>query len=387
MKSQIPFLDDLRSELLAHAPDVSTADTPARGKRLRLSGPAVALAAFLLVLVGGALLAWVVAAGDGASFDVVEQPDLIDWDIQITVFTPDDPELLISGVETIVGVVETQYISDLSVLYPDAPPRPDSGVVATTRPADTDTPATTTAERPIAVALLVRLDNNNGVEDIAAQLNQRDDLLRVMYSPEIAVRRGDEYFAAAAQGATVIGRDPLVVQPEPGPEPLFDTSLLGLEIVLIPAEPGDPIMERLQREGGLFRLDDSFQLDETRPILHIGRIDEIDAQHIIYPTAGNSYCDIVVEGDSGAGAGCGDFTNSQYGVASAGSSGIVGHVNINVPTNTSVVALTTDDGQQLWQRPTAGWAIFPARVHDNATYIVDAYDTLGNQTGHWETTH
>jgi len=136
----------------------------------------------------------------------------------------------------------------------------------------------------------------------------------------------------------------------------------------------------------LFGLDDSFRLDETRPILHIGRVDEIDAQHIIYPTVGNTYCDVVVERD-GAGAGCGGFTNSQFGVASSGSSGIIGHVAINVPTNTSVVALTTDDGQQLWQRPTAGWALFPARVHDYATYIVDAYDTVGNQIGHWETTH
>jgi len=390
MRSQIPFVDELRRELLDHVPVVVGSDVPALRSR-RFSGPVVALAAFLLVLVGGGLAIWLTASR-GSGLEMVG-PNLIDWDIQIRLWAPDDPQAVVNEVGAMPGVAETQYLPDGSVLYPETPGLGEGGDGAVS----TETSASpSTVRTPMMAVLLIRLADGADPDAVVAELNQRIEVYGVVYSPALAERRERAFFDRMQDGAVVLVEDPLIVQPQPSPEPAFDTSSLGREIVLEAVPPDELSMSALRADGGLFALDDngSRQLDDSRPILNIGRVTvprnsvSSSAKHLIlYPTIDGGYCNVTLSDDAGYGSNCGFYSDGQFGVAGGGSgSEGFSFINVVVPENTSVVTVETQADGVMWQRPVAGWALFPTMVGDEMSgFIVEAFDQYGNVIGHWET--
>jgi hypothetical protein len=389
MSSQIPFVDELRRELLDHVPVVVGPHVPALRSR-RSSGPVVALAAFLLVLVGGGFAIWLTASR-GSGSDVVG-PDLIDWDIQVQLWAPDDPQALVDGVGAMPGVAETQYLPDGSVLYPETPGLGEDGDGA----ASTETSTSpSTVRTPMMAALLIRLADGADPDAVVAELDQRVEVSGIVYSPALAQRRGRAFFDRMQDGAVVLSEDPLIVQPQPGPEPAFDTSSLGREIVLETVPPGESSMNALRADGGLFALDNdgSRQLDDSRPILSVGRVTvprnsvSSSAKNLIlYPTVDGGYCSVTLSDGGGYGANCGLYSDGQFGVAGGGSgSEGFSFINVVVPENTSVVTVETQADGLMWQRPVAGWALFPTMVGDEMSgFIVEAFDRRGTMIGRWE---
>lgn len=393
MKTNIPFLEALRTELLDRAaPSPDQAGENRSRPRRRLRGPATALASFVLVLIAGAVFWALRPDGTDTLVDVAGGgPELIEWDIKVILPAPTDTDALVAEIEAITGVIETQYLPDASVLDTATPqPIVESDVVTTTRAPNADAPPTTVGERSVTAALFIRLSGDAMPEVVATQLNSRDDLHETSYSPEIAERRAEEFFATAAQDATVLSEDPLVLRPSRGPEPQFDTSTLGREIVLQPASSTAELQELLETAGIVERMgsrEDRFLYDETRPVLDIGYVAETDSRFVIYGTRENGFCDLTIE-SNGSSIGCGDFTRTLYGVKGAGGTvGEIGNARVTVPEGTAAVTFSADGGEQLWQRPVAGWALFPAPIHDFVTYVVDAYDATGSRLGHWETTY
>lgn len=386
MTTQIPFVDELRRELLDHAPASLEPEAPVRWFR-RFSGPAVALAVFLLVVVGGGMAIWLTVASDTESAD----PNLADWDVQIWLRPPDDPQELIAEVQTMPEVVETRYVPDVGVLFPEASDR-DSVTEETT--------STATPSNESMAALLIRIADGADPDAVAIRLSQRDGVFRIDYSPSVEARVERVLYDKAESGATVIREEPLIIQPQPAPEPTFDTSQLGQEVVVEPVSPDESMMEQIQRDGGLFAYrtavdgDDALLLDTSRPIVNIGRVTRSRnsvysafMQLIIYPTADGGYCEVTLQG-GGWGSSCEVFTQRYFGVIGGGTGpGPYDHMEVAVPIDTAVVAVDTPADGKMWQRPTLGWALFltESRDLDFAGTVVDAYDQSGNLIGHWET--
>jgi len=123
---------------------------------------------------------------------------------------------------------------------------------------------------------------------------------------------------------------------------------------------------------------------ETRPVLHIGYLPEIDYRMLVYGTVSNGRCDVVIRPTS-SGMGCGDFSRYPYGVFGFGGiEGEIGYVNVVVPEATAVVTISFDGAEPMWQRPVAGLALFPSRIDPGITYAANAFDATGAVIGHWE---
>ncbi|HLF43344.1 MAG TPA: hypothetical protein VJA46_07440 [Acidimicrobiia bacterium] len=202
------------------------------------------------------------------------------------------------------------------------------------------------------------------------------------------------YFSFASEGALVLGEDPLILQPAPGPEPQFDTSALGTEVPLVPASTVADIPN-----GFLATTDNSADTaveaplvehcvrTESRPILHIGYVSEIDARLLIYGTVSDGRGDYIFDGGPGlpqyaVAIACDGFSGYPHGVSGHGAGfGNSGFMNVEVSPLTSVVTVSTNEGERLWQRPVAGWALFP---YKGGTVTIDALDAAGSVIGHWE---
>jgi len=60
---------------------------------------------------------------------------------------------------------------------------------------------------------------------------------------------------------------------------------------------------------------------------------------------------------------------------------VCGYGTLEVPPLTSLVTISGDGGERMWQRPVAGWALLP---YESSMFTVDAYDATGTLIGHWE---
>jgi hypothetical protein len=368
MRQHIPFLDELKLDLMEHVPS----PTAVERYRIHRVNPAwVAIAVFVgTLLVGG--LTWALLGSEPqpvASGPLTE----IDWDLLVKLPAPDDVGAFRTEIEAIPGVTVVEYFPAASVLYPALP-----ATAMTMSPEDTVGVET--------AIILLRLDELADAETVAAQVVASHVVVNVSYSDEIAAMMAGSYFEFAADGVTVIGEDPLVLQPSQGPEPRFDTTALGTALALVPATSIDEIPDSFWTLPGISPNLNGSVRSETRPVLHIGYLPEVDYRMLVYGTVSNGRCYVVIRSTS-SGMGCGDFSRYPYGVFGFGGiEGEIGYVYVVVPEATSVVTISFDGAEQMWQRPVAGVAMFPSRIDDGIAYAANAYDATGAVIGHWEGT-
>jgi hypothetical protein len=378
MTKQIPFLEELRQELLDRGPDapfVSHPDSPSPRPRRTL---AIAMVSFVGTLLLGTV-AWLVASmgSEPADGDPLDQ---FVWDLAISLPAPENSTEFLTALEEIPGVASVvEYFPDLTVLYPlPASDSPTSPVVVTTVSVPDELAPITTA------LVLVTIDDTADASDVANRVGSTFGVYHITFSSGIASSKADEFWDQMSTGAEELEDDPLFLQPPPGPEPLFDTSGLGEEIVLIPATPDDPppdfVLERTAEGEERGRP----LVDFDRPLVNIGTVAEMDATMVIYGTSDGGYCQAVLEG-SGWGSSCGDFTNELFGVTGAGTSLGGGYAEVRIPIESAVVQFSTDDDAPFWQRPVAGHALFPFETGPIAMFRVTAFDQDGDVIGEWVT--
>jgi hypothetical protein len=351
VSTRIPFLDELKADLLAHAPDdLAFAPVPS-GPRPRRRGPVVAVAAFAAVVVVGSVLVWLTPGGEAPAGD-----DPGGWHIRVQLSGLADSTRPLSDLEAMPGVVGVRRSSD--------------------DPGET---------------LFVVVDRPDRVDEVANEVSRWPEVVEVGYSEEVAGLLAEAFFARAEEGATVLATDPAVIQPVPGPEPRFDTSGLGARIDLEPAQPGDVdgLHERFpgrppldgEPRGPSDRL---AQRHPSRPILHLGRHVGSEARLVLFPTTGDGYWISVLDA-LGYGASGGFLHSVSFGVV-AGMTNTPGdgHMVVAVPEHTSVVMLDPEGHDPMWQRPILGWALFPIRGSADVPAVVEAFDADGALIGRWE---
>ncbi len=196
------------------------------------------------------------------------------------------------------------------------------------------------------------------------------------------------YFESVTRNASVIGEDPLILQPLPGPEPEFDTDALGAEVVLIPAATGDEIPEMFWELSANSLVEEDGNGSPDRPVLHIGYVEEVDTRVLVFESASGGRCEgILTQGGSGS-FGCHGFARYGYGISGySRQEGMLGEVEVEVPEGTSVVTISVDGDQPRWQRPVGGWAVLPAGARDFVDFEVVAYDASGQVIGRWDQTY
>jgi hypothetical protein len=189
-----------------------------------------------------------------------------------------------------------------------------------------------------------------------------------------------------------------------GPEPRFDTSALGREVVFEPSEDDDisvqvsqlifdslppgyeyPIpMDLESLEGRLTALINDGVSDATitGPIQYVGHMADL-GQHVIIWEIDQGLGVSVIPGDTASSC-CGG-TSEDYGMWLGAGDGSTAVIVVAVPIETSVVGITEPDGTGLWQRPIGGWGMFEVAEWSQGSPgpTIDAYDDLGNQIGHW----
>jgi hypothetical protein len=155
-------------------------------------------------------------------------------------------------------------------------------------------------------------------------------------------------------------------------------------VILVAATSGDSVPERLtwpsaDQRGGL-------AVEFTRPVANIGSVPEMGATLVIHATSEWAICESVLDEGSMAG-GCDDFSRGVFGVTNWGGSEFhAGHAVVRVPPETSVAQFSVNDGPPLWQRPVAGYSLFPTEAVNNDTaFRVTAYDQDGDVIGQWVT--
>ncbi len=194
-------------------------------------------------------------------------------------------------------------------------------------------------------------------------------------------------------GEVIFTRQPLVVRASPGPEPEFDTSDLGTEIVLEPVVDYSKVEDLYQHWSGQMLEEDADPVLIKFTVL--GQIDGTvfglgisDHQFGYEPSSLNPNTNIrqrwvgFAEGSSSSGDRADRSSLKlirldpistpvpQSGFWSAFS------IHDGFGPNTSVVVLQTGQGD-LWVRPMAGVAVFP-RIDGGATDRVIAIDADGN---------
>ena len=403
MNTDIPFLDELRRELL----DAGTRPEVASRRRWRTTGPIVAFAAFVLVLAVGAI-SWLTTRSGPATLDAAGTP-VIDWDLRVDIVVPPDVDAFLADVDGLPGVVEIQYLPDPTVLRPRDRSIYQNGDAAasTTTVVDPEAPPTT-GPPPARAVLLVRVDGPERASTVALAIDRLfidgfasraaatppGDQISMVFSEDVGRWRARRLFERALEVSTVVAKDPPVVQPPLGPEPRFLPSALGEEVELRPLEPEDPaiegIVEFVRRSGAVDLLRPGRSEtgpDATLPIVHIGQLPVGRSRLVVYGTVDGQICTWRIAGSGfGGGGGCGVERTAQYGVAGAGTTGSVGVVEVLVPEETSVVVFVDGDGTRMWQRPVLGFGLFPAPLGDYfVTMTVEAYDVDGNLIGSWTT--
>ena len=204
-------------------------------------------------------------------------------------------------------------------------------------------------------------------------------------SPVQRDRRVDLYVAQVGV-EEVLSEDPYIIQAAPGPEPRFDTSVLGSEISLVGAQSAGVVPSFILNG----RDSDRAAATVDRPVIVAGTVrqpgdDQASSlTQLIWFTETGTICEGAGIGGS-LGYSCGFEILSQFGVTSEMTGGPPneGSVTYAVPLNASVVQILTDS-DSFWQRPAAGFGLVPyGTTVDRPTTIV-AYDADGNEIGRWE---
>jgi hypothetical protein len=290
------------------------------------------------------------------------------WDLAISLPAPENSTEFLTALEEIPGV-----------LYPlPASDSPTSPVVVTTVSVPDELAPITTA------LVLVTIHDTADASDVANRVGSTFGVYHITFSSGIASSKADEFWDQMSTGAEELDDDPLFLQPPPGPEPLFDTSGLGQEIVLVPATPDDPLPDVVLEGTAEGEERGRPVVDFDRPLVNIGTVAEMDATMVIYGTSDGGYCQAVL-GGSGWGSSCGDFTNELFGVTGAGTRLEGGYAEVRVPIESAVVQFSTDDDAPFWQRPVAGHALFPFETGPIAMFRVTAFDQDGDVIGEWVT--
>lgn len=195
------------------------------------------------------------------------------------------------------------------------------------------------------------------------------------------------------------------------PEPKFETSALGREVVFEPSK-GDDISTQVSQlifdnlpPGYEYPIPMDLESLEGRLIALITDPDAANAQTLAGPIqyvghmADNGRHLIVWKIDNGLGLSvlsnggltgsalscCGGGPRGDYGLWLGGGDGSTAEIVVAVPLETSVVGITKPDGTRLWQRPIGGWGVFEVAEWPESAPgpTVVAYDDLGNEIGHW----
>ncbi len=401
-------LDELRRTLAAmeeQAPLSPDLDVVRMAPTRSVRRPAVGLvtaAVVVAVLVGLPMLLIRTGSSDVAG---AGSPATIDWDILISLAAPADANSLVIAVEAIDGVAEVQYVPDVSE-YRSA----ESVGLAAPQTEDTVAPEGTVAPGgadPVATyaAMYLRLvpdaDPGAVAQALDAPLTELslDEAPHVEVSPEIAVGRLDAWFDFAADGARVVGGDPVLLQPAAGPEPQFDTSALGELVELEGLGSADDLAPASGDQGDGLLDPGPFEPARERPVVHIGALAGADARLVVYGSDDDvqrsghrgAQCELVVVGDHRYQAGCRLDTSVGFGVSGSGRSADddtgIGFITVRVPAEAAAVVVVPDGGSPQWQRPIAGWALFVGEEwdYDTTTAVsVTAYDTAGDVIGEWD---
>ncbi len=337
-----------------------------RRRQVRRAGGALGLAAAVAAAV--VLLAVLPGGGRNPSPEPVADDGLIDWDLGVYVGFDSDPGEVEAALAALPSVVETQYLADSRRIFPG----------------DEDLVSATVVEPPHDPGMVVvRLADGADVGAVAGTLHTVAGHVGVVFSAELAGRRLSEYFdGITADAVAVLPGDPEIVQAAPGPEPAFATAPLGELVELLPIDgPADldgPFLASFDAGGA--RPGD--RRDRAQPLVHVGRLVTGESV-VLYGSEAGELCTSVVEAN-GWGGGCRPLGFEEvYGVDSISGDGGGGTVLIFVPGDTSVATIAHGEVRQ-WQRPVAGYALFPFEGSEPRRLIVTAYDAGGVELGRWE---
>ncbi|GBD84604.1 hypothetical protein BMS3Abin02_00998 [bacterium BMS3Abin02] len=295
--------------------------------------------------------------------------DAIDWDLQVDA-QPVDPNRFLDLLAGVPGVesatLSTLHLNGPAVAWSIESDPLSQAIPTTTAPVTTTTTTTvlgsvTTGPAVGAmISVMVTLKDGVDPETVAAGIHDLTDFAQVSYSPAIAATISQEYLEAVLGDATIIHHDPIVYQPQPGPAPVFDTSVLGTEVELEAATATTESLDSTLQSIDTFRSPRFLGATPTPlegPIVYIGAIDD-GARLVLAFINDRDYFEITVKG-SEAGAGGGRLGAFYYGVTSGGGGDDGWYMTVRVPLETSVVVFELDDGTSLWQRPIAGHGLFP----------------------------
>ncbi|MEE9178508.1 MAG: hypothetical protein V3U46_08770 [Acidimicrobiia bacterium] len=186
------------------------------------------------------------------------------------------------------------------------------------------------------------------------------------------------------KGETLLATDPIVVQGAPSPEPLFDTSGLGIEEPLSPITDAELALELAR----------SFSEDtQIIRVTTIGTtVSGVNAIIQYSEASGLSHggvqfrCLLTFPGGASCiGEDLDAVINEPGGLVQPGSSaepdsyGVGGSHQLmwDVPSGTSVVVLTVN-GESVWHGPIADVAVFDTDLFDGDQFQVTALDQHGN---------
>lgn len=204
-------------------------------------------------------------------------------------------------------------------------------------------------------------------------------------SPRQREARIDEYLEQIR--GPVLSEDPYVIQAMSGPQPLFDTSALGVELPVVAATSDDILPQ------SMFEWPSSEQpaATEDRPVIVLGTVGQPNSNAaavtiLVWFTKTGTICSGTAS-DGGIGSGCGFEVLSRFGHAGGSyeetDDGVVsGEVSYVVPLETSVVQVVTPSGT-FWQRPSGGYGVVPFGDTVGRPTSIVAYDADGDEIGDW----
>lgn len=346
----------------------------------------------LVVLEGDSTVTELLAGGVGSvdvmayaeSIRFVAQSDYeanrlerIRWDIQTYGLSSASPETTGELLAGVPGVASVRLVWD-----PDLAPRvflflrnSDASSVTTLGGSSTVTGSEQTPR--ISFIALITLEPEADAQTVADLLMAQDIAPNVEFSPRISSQLREEFDLALAS-ATVLQTDPLMVQAPASPVPAFDTSLLGTEVALSPARPGDPVPTPDDES-----LRPSTVTDTDRSFVHLGSLDDGTRLYLQLFGPDTFYWTTVSESGTATGGDDGTFSYYHYGIIGAWDLPDSGpFVTVKVPIETAVVVLT-HRGESLWQRPVVGYGLFPL-ADTIGTIEIRALDATGQQLGRWK---
>jgi len=315
--------------------------------------------------------------------------DAIDWDLQVDA-QPVDPNGFLDLLAEVPGV-ESAALSTLHLNGPavawSIEMDPSSQAIPTTTTLVTAVSVSTTTVPAVGemIQVMVTLEDGTDPEVVAAAIDDLTDFARISYSPAIGATISQEYLDAVLGDAEIIHQDPVVYQPQPGPEPQFDTSNLGTEVKLEAATAATESLDSTLQTIDTFRgprFLGATQPPLQGPIIYVGAIDD-GARLVLAFINDRDYFEITVKG-SEAGAGGGRLGAFHYGWTGGGGGGDGWYMNVRVPLETSVVVFESDDGATLWQRPIAGYGLFPVTSDMSRTSgTITAFAADGTVIDQW----